>query len=66
MKDRVIPIVPRVGIYKAIKGGLTLHELEQATKPYAKPLKRMQDPYLPLKGAPIPMAKASENLDFWI
>lgn len=65
-KDHVIPIVPRVGIHKGTKGGLTLHELEQATKPYAKPFKRMQDPYLPLKGAPIPMAKASEKLDFWI
>lgn len=65
-KDHVIPIVPRMGIHTAMNGGLTLHELEQATKPYAKPFKRMQDPYLPLKGAPIPMAKASEKLDFWI
>ncbi|KAI8107858.1 hypothetical protein M9435_002885 [Picochlorum sp. BPE23] len=64
-KDHVIPIVPRTAIHKGDEGGVTLHELEQATKPYAKPFKRKQDPYLPLKGTPA-TAHTSEKLDFWI
>ena len=65
-KDHVIPIVPRTPIHKGNKGGVTLHALEQATKPYAKPFKRKQDPYMPLnKGTPATASNA-EKLDFWI
>lgn len=62
-KDHVIPIVPRMSVHRE-EGGVTLQQLEQATKPYAKPFKRKTDPYIQLKGAPV-TAQATE-LDFWI
>lgn len=64
-KDHVIPIVPRTAIHKGDEGGVTLQQLEQATKPYAKPFKRNTDPYVPLQGTRA-TAQASEKLDFWI
>jgi inositol hexakisphosphate/diphosphoinositol-pentakisphosphate kinase len=62
-KDHVIPIVPRMPISL-----VSLNELEKATKPFAKPFKRDQDPYVSgLKRGTLSTTVASElKHDFWI
>jgi inositol hexakisphosphate/diphosphoinositol-pentakisphosphate kinase len=61
--DHVVPIVPRVPIHGGGESGVPLASLEAACKPFAKPFKRVVEPYA-VRG--VALDSQVSEVDYWM
>jgi len=62
--DHVVPIVPRVPIHGGGESGVPLASLEAACKPFAKPFKRVVEPYAVGRG--VALESQVSEVDYWM